>query len=460
MDRGKFAFMYLAAMFTIETFVWGFATSFGVLFNFYRQDSRSPLPRKSEDTRVILSMVGTINIGIMASTAPFLSLWIAKRPDTRRGLMLFGVFTCGISLLLSSFSTSALHVLLTQGISYSIGGGALYSSAISYLPEWFEARRGLANGIVFAGTGAGGLIFPLLLNTLLSKYGVEITLRIAAAIITAVTLLAVFCVQPRITHFPQTKKSLDEGSSGGGKHTPSGVRSVCKDFGQCLTWVFCTYLISNTYQSTVFYLPGVYLPTYSECLGLPAVTGSALVSLLNAGSVISQLGGGILSDYYSPHLIGLLSNLFGGASVLVFWGALGHHGAAGLFVFSATYGCTAGAWTSLFFSVLRDFITNRELVIVGYGVLSFTRGMGNIAGGPISSALVSSSATGQPQCGGFPTGPFARLIWFVGLVLATNTLIEGFLWLYFRRHSRALKASINEWLDDASQKIQGNNQLP
>jgi len=49
--------------------------------------------------------------------------------------------------------------------------------AVSLLSEWFVARRGLANGVVFAGTAIGGLIIPFLLEFLLSRYGAPITLR-------------------------------------------------------------------------------------------------------------------------------------------------------------------------------------------------------------------------------------------------------------------------------------------
>ena len=48
------------------------------------------------------------------------------------------------------------------------------------MSEWFVARRGLANGVISAGTATGGLILPLILPNLLERYGTSVSLRILA----------------------------------------------------------------------------------------------------------------------------------------------------------------------------------------------------------------------------------------------------------------------------------------
>jgi len=68
-------------------------------------------------------------------------------------------------------------MIVLQGIVYGFGSGLLYSPILIWLPEWFLARRGLAGGLIFAGSGVGGFAFPLILGALLDKLGFRWTLR-------------------------------------------------------------------------------------------------------------------------------------------------------------------------------------------------------------------------------------------------------------------------------------------
>ncbi|POW19485.1 hypothetical protein PSHT_04604 [Puccinia striiformis] len=432
-DRGRFAFQYLVAMFTIETIVWGFATSFGVLFNFYQHDPRSPI-KPAPNAKLILTLVGTINTGTIAGLG------------IRRRLMFSGLLTCALSIFLSS-----LHILLSQGIGYGIGGCALY-----YAANGLTKRQGFANGLVFTGTGLGGVVFPLILNSLLGRFGAKLALQIVVSchgIVFNPHLLSGVLHMPESLECPSAQDSSVHSVSSLEDKTLPSSENLFRNFYRCLTRMFWIYIFLNTIQSTAFYLPGLYLPTYIHCLGLGSVTGSALLSILNgknistyrifanqltmvsivsAGTIFAQLAGGVLSDHYSPFLIGVTSNVLGGTCVLIFWGILGQHGIAWLFVFAAAYGATAGAWTCLYFRVLKHFVPDRELLFSAYGVLSMTRGIGNILGGPISSALVSSPLTDPQQCGGFPKGSFSGLILFTGLVFLISGLIGSFLWLHFR----------------------------
>lgn len=60
--------------------------------------------------------------------------------------------------------------------------------------EWFIERRGLASGILFAGTGVGGTIFPLVVSGLLNRFGYKaamVSLGLGFGILNAVALFFV-----------------------------------------------------------------------------------------------------------------------------------------------------------------------------------------------------------------------------------------------------------------------------
>lgn len=89
----------------------------------------------------------------------------------------------------------------------------LYMPVINLLSEWFVQRRGLAGGIIFAGSGVGGMLhepwylpfpyvyyqclgfaFPLMVNALLGKVGFRWTLRIwslGSAVLAGLAILGI-----------------------------------------------------------------------------------------------------------------------------------------------------------------------------------------------------------------------------------------------------------------------------
>lgn len=69
-------------------------------------------------------------------------------------------------------------------------------------------RRGLASGIVFAGTGIGGLVFPFIISTLLDRHGFATMCRVWAAITGAVYAVAVWLIRPRV---PPTRPKGERG---------------------------------------------------------------------------------------------------------------------------------------------------------------------------------------------------------------------------------------------------------
>ena len=65
--------------------------------------------------------------------------------------------------------------------------------------QFFKRRRGLANGLVFAGGGLGGFVLSISMDNLLNRVGVAWTFRILGCITLGVTLPAAMLLKER-TH--------------------------------------------------------------------------------------------------------------------------------------------------------------------------------------------------------------------------------------------------------------------
>jgi len=63
------------------------------------------------------------------------------------------------------------QVFLTQGVGVGISVGFLALPAVSVISHHFERKRALAMGIAISGSSCGGIVFPVLINKTIEKYG-------------------------------------------------------------------------------------------------------------------------------------------------------------------------------------------------------------------------------------------------------------------------------------------------
>lgn len=124
--------------------------------------------------------------------------------------MLFGLTGSSLGLILSAFATQPWHLVVTFGLLYPLANRkhvlcamfchvftsippVLYIPAAVLLFEWFQKRRGTASGIMFAGSGAGGTLFPFIVQALLDAFGYKL------AMISLVRPYSHFLGQQRLT---------------------------------------------------------------------------------------------------------------------------------------------------------------------------------------------------------------------------------------------------------------------
>ena len=155
--------------------VWGFPISFGGRFRLAKlivflehyqgifNDKRLP-------------SIGAVATGSMYMLMPPLQMYLSSRPLLRPYTMWVGLLSTCAGLLGAAFASTVPSLILTQGCLCGIGGTMLYCPATAYMFEWWRLRRGLSSGIMFAGTGAGGLVMPIICAELLTRFGRRTTL--------------------------------------------------------------------------------------------------------------------------------------------------------------------------------------------------------------------------------------------------------------------------------------------
>lgn len=175
-DGGTDAWLALAGAFCLEAMVWGFPFSYGIFQSYY--STHEPFAKDPS----IVAAISTTATAIMFFSSPFVALFVQRYPRLRRPSSLLGLVVVVLSLVAASYCNSAASLLATQGVLYALGGLLLYFPAMYVIDEWFVARKGLAFGVVWTGTGTSGAIVPWISQWLLDVYGFRTALRVWAVI--------------------------------------------------------------------------------------------------------------------------------------------------------------------------------------------------------------------------------------------------------------------------------------
>ncbi|KAK7984974.1 major facilitator superfamily domain-containing protein [Apiospora saccharicola] len=439
-DRGKDAYLFLAAAWAIEALVWGFPFAFGIFQDYY--STHAPFEGSPN-----ISVIGTCAMGLMYLTAPLTFGLCRIFARWARWTPIVGLFIMSISLAASSFCDTVPQLIAFQGCLYAVGGGIAYAPCILYLDEWFVRRKGLAYGIMWSGTGIAGVVLPLLFEALLRSLGFQTTLRLWAGVLFAITAPLAFFIKPRV---PVSRNMAAN------KARPFNFKFL-------LLPSFLVYQSFNILEATGFFLPAIYLPTYARSVfasgSLPSAT---TVLLVNVASVVGCVTMGSLTDRL--HVVTCILVSTAGATLCVFlvWGLASS--LAGLYAFCLLYGLFAGSYTSAWPGIMRAVMEKAAASDVAhsgsststdaaapspdnsndcggnisekkkYGPvdtgmvfawLAAGRGIGNVISGPLSEGLLDGTPWLGQAAGGYGSG-YGGLIVFTGV---TATLGGGsYIW--------------------------------
>lgn len=242
------------------------------------------------------SLQGSLNTAFMASSA-ILSARLINTIGTRRAAIL-GMLFFGTGQILSGFTVDNVGGLFVTAGALTGVGSSLSFNVVGSLPtQYFNRKRGLANGIVFACGGLGGAVLSFAIDALLRGLGTAWTFRVLgfAALITGTP--AAWLAKDRV--LPNRPSFIDW--------------QLLKDFR------FVVLLIAGAIGTFPLFVPPFFLPLYCSSLGLSSSTGAALVAAFNFSSAIGRISCGVLADTIGALNTLTVSLALTGMSMLVLW---------------------------------------------------------------------------------------------------------------------------------------------
>lgn len=258
----------------------------------------------------------------------------------------------------------------------------------------------LSNWMTQGGSGLTGMIFPIVVQALLDRYGWQTTLRISCLGLFVLGGPCLFFLKPRIPT------------------RTSSIRYLNLKFLWNRTYII--YQLANIVEALGYFLPAVFLPSHANYVGVDGILASLTVVLFNFTTVIGCAVMGLMCDrYHVTHCI-MMSTIGAVISVFLVWGLSVN--ITVLYLYSAMYGFFAGAFSSTWSVVAREVEISEpsaDLSMV-FSFLESGRGIGNILSGPLSTALIQGHPW-QGVVGGAYGSGYGVLIVFTGF----TTLLGG-----------------------------------
>ncbi|KAJ7182380.1 major facilitator superfamily domain-containing protein [Mycena crocata] len=311
-----------------------------------------------------LSFVGSLTTASVSGFA-LINARVIRYLGAQRTALL-GVFLVGLGEILSGFATLNVAALfVTTGAIAGLGTSLCFMVASILPAQYFTKRRGLANGIVYAGGGLGGAVTSFIMNGLIQSFGPPWTFRIIGLITLGTGLPAAWLVKERTT--VRTSGFIEW--------------SLFRDFR------FVVLFFAGALGTFPLFVPPFFIPLYSASLGLSPGIAAGLVAGFNFSSAVGRLGCGFASDRIGPVNVLFLALLLCGVSMLAIWPV--STSLTPLVIFVVVNGAANGGFFSMMPTVVGAvFGVARVGVAMGMIVTGWVGGY--LMGAPIAGYLLSA----------------------------------------------------------------------
>ncbi|KAJ6476111.1 major facilitator superfamily domain-containing protein [Mycena sanguinolenta] len=266
----------------------GISYSWGIL--------QAALVKQGLSSPSTLSFVGSTTTACISGLA-VINARVIRFLGARRTALL-GIFLLGSGEILSGFASENIGGLFVTFGAVTGVGTSLCFMVVSVTPaQYFNKRRGLANGIVYASGGFGGAVTSFAMDALLKSVGPAYTFRIIGLCALVTGLPAAWLIKERTT-----------------------IRTA-----GFIEWPlfrdprFIILFIAGAIGTFPLFVPPFFLPLYSNSVGLSSSTGAGLVAGFNFSSALGRLGCGFASDLIGPVNVLFVALLFSAVSMLAIW---------------------------------------------------------------------------------------------------------------------------------------------
>ncbi|KAI5458015.1 major facilitator superfamily transporter [Mariannaea sp. PMI_226] len=352
--EGGYGWVVVICCATVTWWFVGTSYSWGIIQN--------ALVSEGTGSPATLAFVGSVSTGLISALAIIngrVIRWIGSRNTA-----LLGVTFLGLSDITSSFSVkNVTGMFFTSGVLLGVGLSLCFMTVSVTPAQYFSRRRGLANGIVYAGGGLGGAVTSYGLEALIQHFGATWAYRILGIATLVTGLPAAWFIRER---------------------TPIRTSGMV-EWGLFKDTRFMLVFLVGAIGTFPLFVPPFFIPLYSRSIGLSSSTGASLLAGFNFSSAVGRIICGLLCDKLGPVNTLFFSLILTALSILALWPT--STTLAPLAVFVVINGASNGG----FFSTMPTIVGNtfgsaRVSVAMGMIVTGWVGGY--LLGAPIAGLLL------------------------------------------------------------------------
>ncbi|KAK9455430.1 major facilitator superfamily domain-containing protein [Dipodascopsis uninucleata] len=304
-----------------------------------------------------------------------------------RCLLILGSTGFILSLMLFSICKEYYQYFLSFGVLGGISCSLMFTPAIAVITHWFNVRRGFATGIAATGGGFGGVVFPLVLQSLIKKIGFAWAIRSIGLICLLTSFLATLLIRSRFK----------------GKSTDSAVidLSAFKDIRFVLTTA-AIFTIEWALQ-----IPQTYYTSFAIAKGISSSLAYQMIAIMNSASIAGRFMPGYFADVIGRYNMIILTIIMCSVFVYSIWlptAVIPGTNLAGHIVYLILFGFGSGSGISLTPVCLSQICETKDYG-KRYGTLYSFASIGTLTGVPIAGAILGAQGANNYNgliifCGG------------------------------------------------------------
>ncbi|KAL5360115.1 major facilitator superfamily domain-containing protein [Aspergillus floccosus] len=257
------------------------------------------------------------------------------------------------------------QALLAQGFCIGIGVGLIFIPGVAVLSTYFTTKLALANGVAAAGSGLGGILYPIVFHRLCDRIGFGWTTRAIGLIIFVTLFIPILVFRIRVK--PSNKRKL-------------------MDLSAFLEPAYIWFVLGGTLTFVSLNIPFFYIQYFS--IKQDIASGELafyLLSIITTGSVFGRVFPNFFANRIGPfNIISACTIICGG----LMFALINLSSLAGIIVVALLYGFFSGAFVSLPPTCFVKLSPDRGLIGTRMGMGYAVMAVGNLIGTPSAGAIL------------------------------------------------------------------------